>query len=161
MRRSHGKKNNNEEEIKKLGFRVDRINNHKIWFLSHKEFFEKCFRDKLTPIALKINREPTMGNQNEEFINQWYKIQDDSTKQLMKMIGKFCETKIKETEHEIKEIDSKLQLNLPSTEYSNIKGQLSKNQELTIQKLRIKKGAIIAYSSMVDKYHKNKPETCQ
>ena len=57
----------------------------------------------------------------------------------MKMTIKFCETKIKETEHEIKEIDSKLQSNLPSTEYSNIKGQVSKNQEVTFQQLRRKK----------------------
>ena len=78
-------------------------------------------------------------NQNEESVNQWYKIQDDCAKQLIKMTIKFCETTIKETEHEIKEIDSKLQSNLPSTEYRNIKGQVNKNQEVTIQQLRRKK----------------------
>ena len=54
----------------------------------------------------------------------------------MKMTTKFYERTIKETEHEIKEIDSKLQSNLPSTEYSAIKEQVSKNSELTIQQLR-------------------------
>ena len=39
----------------------------------------------------------------------------------MKMTIRFCEKTIKETEHEIKEIDSKLQSNLPSTEYTTIK----------------------------------------
>ena len=57
----------------------------------------------------------------------------------MKMTIRFCEKTIKETEHEIKEIDSKLQSNLPSTEYTTIKEQISKNQELTIQQLRRKK----------------------
>ena len=57
----------------------------------------------------------------------------------MKMTTKFYETTIKETEHEIKEIDSKLQSNLPSTEYSAIKEQVSKNPELTIQQLKRKK----------------------
>ena len=137
--RSQGRKISNEEKIKKLAFRLDRINNKMIRFLSHKEFLEKCFRDKLTPNGLKINLEPTIGNQNEEFVNQWYKIQDDCAKQLMKMTIKFCETRIKETEHEIKEIDSKLQSNLRSTEHNNIKGQVSKNQEVTIQQLRKKK----------------------
>ena len=56
----------------------------------------------------------------------------------MKMTIKFYETTIKDTEHEIKEIGSKLQSNLPSTEYSTIKEQVSKNQELTIQQLRRK-----------------------
>ena len=60
-------------------------------------------------------------NQNEEFVNQWCKIQNDCAKQLMKMTIRFCEKTIKETEHEIKEIDSKLQSNLPSTEYTTIK----------------------------------------
>ena len=55
------------------------------------------------------------------------------------MTIKFCETTIKETEHEIKEIDSKLQSNLISAEYSNNKEQVNKNQELTIQQLRRKK----------------------
>ena len=36
-------------------------------------------------------------NQNEEFVNQWYKIQDDCAKQLIKMTIKFYETAIKET----------------------------------------------------------------
>ena len=134
-----GRKISNEEEIKKLSFRLDRFNNKKIRFLSHKEFLEKCFHDKLTPNGLKINLEPTIGNQNEEFVNQWYKIQDNCAKQLIKMTINFCETTIKETEHEIKEIDSKLQSNLPSTEYGNIKRQVSKNQGVTIQQLRRKK----------------------
>ena len=51
----------------------------------------------------------------------------------MKMNINICDTTIKETEHEIKEIESKFHLNLPSTEYSNIKEQVSKNQEITIQ----------------------------
>ena len=87
----------------------------------------------------------------------------------MKMTIKFCETTIKETEHEIKEIDSKLQSNLTSTEYSNIKEQVSKNQELTIQQLKRKKtcryGEQIKYSeqnsSMVNKSWTSKSETHQ
>ena len=80
VRRSQGRKTNIQEEIKKLVFRLDRINNKKIRFLSHKEFLEKCFRDKLTPNGLKINLDPTIWNKNEEFVNQWYKIQDDCAK---------------------------------------------------------------------------------
>ena len=139
MPRSQGRKTNNEEEIKKLAFRLDRIKNKKIRFLSHNKLLEKYFRDKLTPNGSKINLEPTIGNQNEEFVNQWCKIQDDCAKELIKMTIEFCETKIKETEHEIKEIDSKLQSNLPSTEYRNIKKEASKNEEVTIQKLTRKK----------------------
>ena len=61
LRKSQSKKINNEEEIKKLAFRLDRIMNKEIWFLSQ-EFLEKCFGDKLTPNDLKINLEPTIGN---------------------------------------------------------------------------------------------------
>ena len=81
----------------------------------------------------------------------------------MKMTIKFCETTIKETEHEIKEIDSKLQSNLTSTEYSNIKEQVSKNQELTIQQLKRKKTCRYGEqnSSMVNKSWTSKSETHQ
>ena len=52
------------------------------------------------------------------------------------MTIKLCGTTIKETEHEIKEIDSNFQSNLPSTEYRNIKDKVSKNHEVTIQQLK-------------------------
>ena len=51
----------------------------------------------------------------------------------------FRETTIKATEHDIKEINSKLQSNLPSTEYSNIKEQVIKIQVVTTQQLTRKK----------------------
>ena len=108
LRKSQGRKTNNEEEIKKLAFCLDRIKNKKIRFLSHKEFLEKLLHDKLMPNGLKINLEATIGNRNEEFVK-------------------------------VKETDSKLQSRLPSTEYSTIKEQVSKNQELTIQQIRKKK----------------------
>ena len=54
------------------------------------------------------------------------------------MTIKSCETAIKEIEHEVKEIVSKLQSKLPSTEYKTIKEQVSKNQELTVQQVRRK-----------------------
>ena len=49
-----------------------------------------------------------------------------------------CETTVKETEDKVKEIDSKLQLNLPLTEYSDVKEQVKKKQ-VTIQQLQRKK----------------------
>ena len=62
VQRSQGRKTDNKEKIKKKEFRLDQIKNKKIRFLSHKEFLEKCIRDKLTPNGLKINLQPTMGN---------------------------------------------------------------------------------------------------
>ena len=77
------------------------------------------------------------------------------------MIIKFWERIIKEPEHEIKEINSKLQSNLPSTKYNYIKEQVSKNQKLTIQQLSTKKTHKIANLRMVKEYQKSKPKTCQ
>ena len=78
------------------------------------------------------------------------------------MTIKFCESTIKETEHEIKEINSKLQSNLPFTKYSTIKERVSKNQELTIQQLRKTKTRKYRQLKYDEKIHqKNKPETRQ
>ena len=57
----------------------------------------------------------------------------------MKMAIKICERSIEDTEHEIKEIELKLQSNLASTKYNNFKEHVNKNQEITIQRLRRKK----------------------
>ena len=71
--------------------------------------------------------------------NQWCEIQDDFAKQLVKVTMQFRETAIKATEHNIKEINSKLESNLPSTEYRNIKEQVIKIQVVTTQQLTRKK----------------------
>ena len=52
---------------------LDRINNKKIWFLSHKEFLEKCFRYKLKTNGLKINLEATMGIQMRSLLTSGIK----------------------------------------------------------------------------------------
>ena len=94
VQRNQSIKTTNEQETKKLAFSLNQIKNKKIRFLSYKEFLEKYFHDKLTLNGLKISLEPTIWNQNEKFVNQWYKIQD-CAKQLMKKTRKFCETAIK------------------------------------------------------------------
>ena len=57
----------------------------------------------------------------------------------MKMAIKICERSVEDKEHEIKEIELKLQSNLASTKYNNFKEHVNKNQEITIQRLRRKK----------------------
>ena len=95
----------NEEEIKKLAFRLDQTQNKKIRFLSQKKFLEKCFHDKLTPNGLKINLGHAIENQNEEFVNQCYKLQDDCAKQLIKITIKFSETTSKDKRKRVKPSD--------------------------------------------------------
>ena len=54
--------NADDEQIKKLTFCLDHVKNKKLRFESHKEFLEKCLKNKLTPDGLKCNLEPLLAN---------------------------------------------------------------------------------------------------
>ena len=47
------------------------MKNKRLWFKSHKEFLEKCLKNKLTPNGLKFNFDPTTDNHSEEFVTEW------------------------------------------------------------------------------------------
>ena len=53
------------------------ISKTKICKESNKEFLEKCLKNKFTPSGLKFNLEPTIGNQSEKVITEWYNIQEE------------------------------------------------------------------------------------
>ena len=60
-------------------------------FVSHKEFLTRCVAEELVPKGL----EPTIGNHDQEFLDNWYSKQKQFLLLLMKDIVQFCEKKIK------------------------------------------------------------------
>ena len=59
----------NNYEVIKLDCVTDKIDHYQ----SHKDFLLECIREKFIPMGLRINLTPTIGNNNEEFIEKWYK----------------------------------------------------------------------------------------
>ena len=61
-----------ERERESLVCRLDRSNDKKCRYLSHKSFLTKCLANNLTPNGLRVYVEPSIGNRNDEFLDKWH-----------------------------------------------------------------------------------------
>ena len=59
--------NQNREDVDKIVIKLDRLQDKSTRYESHKEFLEKCIREKVIPDGLRVDVEPTIGNHDEEF----------------------------------------------------------------------------------------------
>ena len=70
-------------------------------FVSHKEFLTRCVAEELVLKGLEVALEPTIGNHDQKFLDNWYSKQKQFLLSLMKDIVQFCEKKkLKCTRHQ-------------------------------------------------------------
>ena len=58
---------------------------------SHISFLKRCITDKVIPNGLNRQLEPTIGNHDQEFLDNWYQKLNKFSFELMGDIVKFCE----------------------------------------------------------------------
>ena len=71
-------------------------------FVSHKEFLTCCDAEELVPKGLEVTLEPTIGNHDQEFLDNWYSIQKPFSLSLTKDIVQFCDKTINKAAQDIK-----------------------------------------------------------
>ena len=81
----------NDENMSYTIVKLDRIVAKKNGFQIHKEFLSKCVDQKVIPMGLKIELEPSIGNHDEEFLSKWHKRLEEFSIIMMKDIIEFCE----------------------------------------------------------------------
>ena len=64
---------------------------------SHEDVLSRCMRDRLIPNASKLELELTIGNNDQEFIGNWFSKLKYYCFDLMKEIIKFCDKTLVET----------------------------------------------------------------
>ncbi len=57
-------------------------------------FINICYKEKLIPQGFQIDLQPSMGNHDGNFLQQWYKKINDFSLDLLQHTMKFCETTI-------------------------------------------------------------------
>ena len=103
--------------------------------LSHKKSLIRCIENKLIPKGLELSLEPTVGDYDQEFIDNWYSDLKEFYFILMKDIVKFCGKTIEETQIKLKQ-------NLDKGEYDAIQNTTQINEKAameTLQQLKFKK----------------------
>ena len=69
---------------------------HHFLINSFKYFLSQCIKTGLIPESLKFELEPTIGNQKQQYLDNWYTKLKDFSIILMKDIVKFCDGAIQE-----------------------------------------------------------------
>ena len=102
---------------------------------SHKTFLSKCYRDKIIPHGLLIYVEPSIGNQDEAFLEN---LQSFSLT-LMSQVITFRDRTINKVNEEIEKTKVELHAKLDRNEREDIISILEKNDELNRKHLQQRK----------------------
>ena len=127
-----------DEATDQLSLKLNRLTEKLCRYESHKYFINKCLNDKLIPEGF-WSLEPSIGNHDDEFLQQWY---EDVTKFLltrMEATVKFCEKTITATKSGIKETEDELKRKTVPTNFNEVKEEVKRNKEGYSTKLIQKK----------------------
>ena len=106
---------------------------------SHKEFLTRCISEKLVPNRLKLELKPTIGNHDQELIDNWFSKLNEFSLILMKDIVTFCDKTIGKTNKEIKNTECTLKSVTEKEEFEQLERAIKTNQESTKRLLQQKK----------------------
>ena len=75
------------------------------------EFLSRCITNGFVPKGLELMLEPTIGNHNQHFLDNWYSKLKQFSLSLMKDIVQFCDKTINATTTEISTTETALKSN--------------------------------------------------
>ena len=123
----------------KIVLKLNSLNDKKARYESHKAFLSKCYRDKITPHGLSIYVEPSIGNQDEVFLETWHENLQSFSLTMMSQVITFCDQTINKVNEEIEKTKVELHAKLDRNEREEIVSTLEKNDELNRKHLQQRK----------------------
>ena len=97
--------NKNKEQVAlKCNHLKDKVTRYE----SYKDFLTRCIAEKLIPKGLKLELKPTIGNFDQEFVDEWYSKLKGFLLIVMNDITTYSEKTIKSTNDSIKNTEATL-----------------------------------------------------
>ena len=96
---------NNDDEIakaSKAAFHLNKNVDKKVRFESHQEFLLKCIAEKVIPNSFQFRLEPSIGNNDEQFMKEFFEDVEEFQLKRMTKTAKFCEQTIQEANQNAK-----------------------------------------------------------
>ena len=118
-----------DKEKLKLAFKIDNLKDKLSRYESHVMFLRKCLENNVTPNGLRVYVEPSIGNRDEDFLNQWHGHLNDCSRTLTNCVIDWSLKTIEKTKIEIKEATDRLKSLVPAPTYKEIVISLNKNDE--------------------------------
>ena len=94
---------------------------------SHKEPLPRCITDILAPKELKLMLGPSIGNHEQNFLDNWYSKLKQFSLSVRKDIVKFGDKTIDATTTEITTTDSSLKSNTNQKQFKVIQSEIKSN----------------------------------
>ena len=105
----------------------------------HKNYLSRCIQETLVPKILEHNLEPTSGNYDQEFIDNWYSNLKDFSLILVKQILTYCKKTIEKSQTKKKKIEAYLKQQLKKDDYAEILNIIKVNETVKKQILHQRK----------------------
>ena len=97
----------------------------------HKDFLSKCIQENLVPKRVEITLEPTIGNFDQEFVNNWYTNLKQFFLVLIKQIVANCDKTEQKTQTKINKTETILKQQLKKEDYKEIKTTITSSATAT------------------------------
>ena len=136
---SNGRESPTGSNARYLVSKLDRLHDKKERYSSHRQFLQKCLDNDIVPNGLRLDLEPTIGNHDEEFLQNWYSKLEEYSKNFMKDVLAFCVKTNAETDETIKTVNAELQTAVEKTQYENVQATIIQNNTLRSHELQRRK----------------------
>ena len=150
-----------EKQTTYLAVKLNRLQDKNTRFESHKDFLSQCIKEKLVPKGLELILEPTIGNHDQEFLDNWYSKLKQFSLSLMEDIVQFCEKTIDKTTQELATTESSLKANTHKNRFQEIKTEIMKNEESSkklLKQKKFKKFNTLKYKPIIPSHNNNNQE---
>ena len=110
-----------------IALKRNRLKDKVTRYESHKDFLARCIAEKPIPKGLKLEIEPTIGNFDQELVDECYSKLKVFSLILIKGITTYCEKTIESTNESMKNTETTLRKLTENQEFLNIDKILKAN----------------------------------
>ena len=114
-----------------LSIKLNRLKEKSARYTLHKGFPSQCLNKKLNGKCLGLTLEPTIGNYDQRFIDNWYSKLKDFSLNLMEDVVSFRDKTIKETNTKMDQTEGILKQQLGKSECEDIQKTIKSNEAST------------------------------
>ena len=114
-----------------IALKLNRLKDKVTMYGSHKDFLTRCIAEEQIPKGLKLELESTIGDFDQEFVDEWYSKLKGFSLKLMKDRTIYCQKTIKSPNLSIKSTEATLRNSTENLEFLNIDKILKINVEAT------------------------------
>ena len=122
-----------------IAIKLNRLTEKCCRYQSQKDFLLKCKAAKQIPVGLQLTLQPSIGNQDEEFLKQWFEELDKCSIIFMNMVADFCENTIVSLDQQKTQTKESLKQALHEEEYSEAIDIIDSNEKEVTHALQQRK----------------------